>query len=123
MKDYSAPGAGMVADHEPEPDNRRMGAYDYLHQGDVWRDGAGQHIPVSGIDARYAGNILRFMERQAPRWVVIYWLDFWNQCSGMPMGDMAEMVVDREEAYAMDHPVEWVRETELYKAIAEQATS
>lgn len=88
-----------------------------LDQTEVWVNREGEEIRVDEIDARYAANICRFLERRAVGIFFHYNLDRLVRLP-MDMGEEAERsVLDHMDEQSRD-PVGWLREKPLFKAIA-----
>ncbi len=88
----------------------------FLKQTKVWRDITNTEIPLDQIDARYAKNILGFLEHKAEELLDLSInADLWAQSQmdapfSMDEGSMA--------AARNQKPVEWMWSRPLYKAIA-----
>ena len=83
----------------------------FLAQTEDWRNINNDTIPLSEIDARYAGNIVRFLERKAPDLMeLVDSYIFYVEAETETIGDHRPLVgrVD---------PVQWMRDHKLYQAI------
>jgi len=87
-----------------------------LYQDEIWIDREGNKIPLSKIDARYAGNIMHWLLQRARL--------FKNRAEYMfitdpgPHGDMAQLDMERAFGELLEQtPEEYIKDSELYKAL------
>ncbi|HRE00730.1 MAG TPA: hypothetical protein PLV68_05490 [Ilumatobacteraceae bacterium] len=101
-------------------DGKPLGWVRYLDQGTWWKNAAGEWIEVPSIDARYAGNIIGWLERRAQQ---LHWLYCLALCDmGGPQGDMASLAWDDElDDVSRADPLPWLQSTALYRAVAARA--
>lgn len=91
-----------------------------LSQDKIWVDAQGAEIKVSSIDARYAENLLRWLERRAQMChsgaeAVYLFLPY-------PNGAAAQDSFDDEYNTLLElTPMEWMKRQALYRALEERS--
>lgn len=92
------------------------GLTNLLGQSDAWINKAGEHVPLTSIDARYASNIMAWLVRRAL--AIKHRLEFEFLVMPEPGGDMAtdDFYHAFDEVLDTD-PVVLVMRSELFKAL------
>lgn len=115
----SCPTEATVGSVYPEPDPhvawlKASEVEAFLGQTKVWRNKANEDIPILELDAPYALNIMWFLEKKAEElWALADNYRAYVE-SEMDDGPIMGMPFEKDK-------VAWMRRTELYRAIAQQA--
>lgn len=102
-----------------------MSVFLLLSQTDVWTDREGRTVPLDSIDARYAANIVRLLERCA-RCYASMALNETLSCPS-PTADMAadawedEVAMLSHASFDRGAAVDWLHEEPLVRALLEKA--
>lgn len=99
---------------------KAVSAREFFDQDTVWNARSGP-VAIADISPAYAANILLWLERYAHSYADLY---TWGLCfiagEGVDDGALNALSQHQEELLRTD-PVEFVRSTPLYKAIAQRA--
>lgn len=120
-----------------------MNWYWYLNQDEYWYPNGKARIQIEKMDERWRRNAANCLIRWSPNLVFQYqmceheWLitgmgGQWREVIGededhqpiagglanmLPRGEMAMDAYERSQEKAIEHPEEWIRCTDLYKAL------
>jgi len=93
----------------------------YLYQNQYWETKDGRVLKVEDIEPDHRDNLIAWLERNANKLASDF---IWDRLPFPNMrGDMAQLHAeeewDREMRFAIKSPVEWVRNTPLYRKLNE----
>lgn len=87
-----------------------------IDQGEWWQPKVGPMVRIATMTDTHRLHLMRWLERRAPSMATLM---MWNMASGpQPSGDAACDGFEAEMNFLQDRPVEWLRTTELYRALA-----
>lgn len=87
----------------------------FLRQTKLWRNIENREIPLRDIDTRYAGNIVRFLERKASELLLIAGESrFYAEVA-------TDFITGDADRFQAQDAVAWMRKQPLYKAIQKRA--
>lgn len=88
-----------------------------LYQTEHWINIRGEVIPLEQIDARYARNIMGFLDKRAAmaHEIARFWLSM--QWPDDPSDGVWHAMVASEQDHDNTPPLDWMRSTPLYEAL------